>query len=85
MTLNQFFDALKEKYHMTAALVVQGSKMIFMPVMPGHMSRLTQPILKFLKTSQNKKYADLVVSYKSQHEDPDHEDDMGPIVRYYYK
>jgi len=85
MTLNQFFEALKAKYHMSAALVVQGSKMIYMPIMPGHNKRLVEPIFKYLKTLPDKPYVDLVVSYQSQHAGADQEDDMGPIVRYYYK
>lgn len=79
-TLKNFIEALKAKYNLNAVMVVQGVKMIYVPIMPGHNKRLPQLISSLIKITPGKPYVDLVVSYSINSE----EEEMGPTVRYYY-
>ena len=42
-TIQQFITALHEKYTVEASMIVQGVKMIYVPMMPGHRKRLPHP------------------------------------------
>ncbi|XP_060103829.1 ubiquitin-like modifier-activating enzyme 6 [Heteronotia binoei] len=81
-TLSDFINAVKEKYGIEPTMVVQGVKMLYVPVMPGHVKRLKLTMQKLVKPSVDKKYVDLTVSFAPE---TDGEEDLpGPPVRYYF-
>uniref|UniRef100_A0A8D2KR09 E1 ubiquitin-activating enzyme n=1 Tax=Varanus komodoensis TaxID=61221 RepID=A0A8D2KR09_VARKO len=81
-TLLDFINAVKEKYGIEPTMVVQGVKMLYVPVMPGHVKRLKLTMQKLVKPTANKKYVDLTVSFAPE---TDGEEDLpGPPVRYYF-
>lgn len=81
-TLLDFINAVKEKYGIEPTMVVQGVKMLYVPVMPGHVKRLKLTMQKLVKPSADKKYVDLTVSFAPE---ADGEEDLpGPPVRYYF-
>uniref|UniRef100_F7GVQ7 E1 ubiquitin-activating enzyme n=1 Tax=Macaca mulatta TaxID=9544 RepID=F7GVQ7_MACMU len=81
-TLLDFINAVKEKYGIEPTMVVQGVKMLYVPVMPGHAKRLKLTMHKLVKPSTEKKYVDLTVSFAP---DIDGDEDLpGPPVRYYF-
>ncbi|XP_042840358.1 ubiquitin-like modifier-activating enzyme 6 isoform X1 [Panthera tigris] len=81
-TLLDFINAVKEKYGIEPTMVVQGVKMLYVPVMPGHAKRLKLTMHKLVKPSTEKKYVDLTVSFAP---DTDGDEDLpGPPVRYYF-
>uniref|UniRef100_A0A8C5LD22 Ubiquitin-like modifier-activating enzyme 6 n=1 Tax=Jaculus jaculus TaxID=51337 RepID=A0A8C5LD22_JACJA len=81
-TLLDFINAVKEKYGIEPTMVVQGVKMLYVPVMPGHAKRLKLTMHKLVKPSTEKKYVDLTVSFAP---DTDGDEDLpGPPVRYFF-
>ncbi|KAM6220901.1 ubiquitin-like modifier-activating enzyme 6 [Rhynchocyon petersi] len=81
-TLLDFINAVKEKYGLEPTMVVQGVKMLYVPIMPGHAKRLKLTMHKLAKPSTEKKYVDLTVSFAP---DSDEDEDLpGPPVRYYF-
>ncbi|XP_026542299.1 ubiquitin-like modifier-activating enzyme 6 [Notechis scutatus] len=81
-TLLDFINTVKEKYGIEPIMVVQGVKMLYVPVMPGHVKRLKLTMQKLVKPVVNKKYVDLTVSFAPE---IDGEEDLpGPPVRYYF-
>uniref|UniRef100_A0A670JIS4 Ubiquitin-like modifier-activating enzyme 6 n=1 Tax=Podarcis muralis TaxID=64176 RepID=A0A670JIS4_PODMU len=81
-TLLDFINAVKEKYGIEPTMVVQGVKMLYVPVMPGHVKRLKLTMQKLVKPAANKRYVDLTVSFAPE---TDGEEDLpGPPVRYYF-
>uniref|UniRef100_A0A8D0GKS4 Ubiquitin-like modifier-activating enzyme 6 n=1 Tax=Sphenodon punctatus TaxID=8508 RepID=A0A8D0GKS4_SPHPU len=81
-TLLDFINAVREKYGIEPTMVVQGVKMLYVPVMPGHVKRLKLTMQKLVKPSADKKYVDLTVSFAPE---TDGEEDLpGPPVRYYF-
>ncbi|KAL3866603.1 hypothetical protein ACJMK2_043889 [Sinanodonta woodiana] len=79
LTLKEFLHYFKVTYGFEASMVGQGVKLVYVPFMPQHQKRLTQPMLKLLKATNNQKYVDLVVSFASADEDI-----PGPPVRYFF-
>ncbi|XP_022102923.1 ubiquitin-like modifier-activating enzyme 6 [Acanthaster planci] len=82
-TLQDFTQHFKEKYDMSVSLVVHGVKMIFVPMIPGHMKRLGKRMLELLKPSDGVKYMDLTIGFEPPSEDAD-EDLPAPPVRYHF-
>ncbi|XP_069780802.1 ubiquitin-like modifier-activating enzyme 6 [Narcine bancroftii] len=82
-TLLNFIDAVKETYNVEPTMVVHGVKMLYVPVMPGHVKRLKLTMEKLVKPTLDKKYIDLTVSFAAE-SDGD-EDLPGPPVRYYFR
>uniref|UniRef100_A0A8B9CCV1 E1 ubiquitin-activating enzyme n=1 Tax=Anser brachyrhynchus TaxID=132585 RepID=A0A8B9CCV1_9AVES len=81
-TLLDFINAVREKYGIEPTMVVQGVKMLYVPVMPGHIKRLKLTMQKLVKPSADKKYVDLTVSFAPE---TDGDEDLpGPPVRYYF-
>ncbi|KAF4013022.1 hypothetical protein G4228_004456 [Cervus hanglu yarkandensis] len=81
-TLLDFINAVKEKYGIEPTMVVQGVKMLYVPIVPGHAKRLKLTMHKLVKPSAEKKYVDLTVSFAP---DTDGDEDLpGPPVRYYF-
>lgn len=79
-TLKDFIHTIKVQYNVDASMIVQGVKMIYVPIMgPSHMKRLPQLMTSLVKITPGKPYVDLVVTYSV----PGKEDEMGPPVRYY--
>ncbi|XP_068089586.1 ubiquitin-like modifier-activating enzyme 6 [Hyperolius riggenbachi] len=81
-TLLDFINAVREKYGIEPTMVVQGVKMLYVPVMPGHAKRLKLTMHKLVKPGPDKKYVDLTVSFAP--ESSEEEDLPGPPVRYYF-
>ncbi|XP_043826790.1 ubiquitin-like modifier-activating enzyme 6 [Dromiciops gliroides] len=81
-TLSDFINAVREKYGIEPTMVVQGVKMLYVPVMPGHIKRLKLTMHKLVKPSTEKKYVDLTVSFAPENDGD--EDLPGPPVRYYF-
>ncbi|KAK2492276.1 hypothetical protein MC885_019356 [Smutsia gigantea] len=81
-TLLDFINAVKEKYGIEPTMVVQGVRMLYVPIMPGHAKRLKLTMHKLVKPSTEKRYVDLTVSFAP---DADGDEDLpGPPVRYYF-
>ncbi|XP_063314807.1 ubiquitin-like modifier-activating enzyme 6 [Pelobates fuscus] len=82
-TLLDFINAVKEQYGIEPTMVVQGVKMLYVPVMPGHAKRLKLTMHKLVKPGVDKKYVDLTVSFAPE---IDQDEDLpGPPVRYYFR
>nr|DBA28735.1 TPA: hypothetical protein GDO54_009041 [Pyxicephalus adspersus] len=81
-TLQDFINAVREQYGIEPTMVVQGVKMLYVPVMPGHAKRLKLTMHKLVKPGADKKYVDLTVSFAP--ESSEDEDLPGPPVRYYF-
>ncbi|XP_038073495.1 ubiquitin-like modifier-activating enzyme 6 [Patiria miniata] len=81
--LKDFMQHFKDTYGLDISLVVHGVKMIFVPMMPGHMKRLSKSMLELLKPSDGIKYMDLTIGFEPPSEDAD-EDLPAPPVRYYF-
>uniref|UniRef100_A0A8C5LM56 Ubiquitin-like modifier-activating enzyme 6 n=1 Tax=Leptobrachium leishanense TaxID=445787 RepID=A0A8C5LM56_9ANUR len=82
-TLLDFINAVKEQYGIEPTMVVQGVKMLYVPVMPGHAKRLKLTMHKLVKPGADKKYVDLTVSFAPE---IDQDEDLpGPPVRYYFR
>ncbi|KAM8939696.1 ubiquitin-like modifier-activating enzyme 6 [Pelodytes ibericus] len=82
-TLLDFINAVKEQYGIEPTMVVQGVKMLYVPVMPGHAKRLKHTMHKLVKPGTDKKYVDLTVSFAPEVDED--EDLPGPPVRYYFR
>ncbi|XP_077988676.1 ubiquitin-like modifier-activating enzyme 6 isoform X2 [Glandiceps talaboti] len=78
--LQDFRKYFKDKFGLEPSMVVHGVKMIFVPIMPGHIKRLPQTMVKLLKPSDSQNYMDLTVAFDSEAG----EDVPGPPVRYYF-
>ncbi|XP_063775996.1 ubiquitin-like modifier-activating enzyme 6 [Pseudophryne corroboree] len=81
-TLLDFINAVREQYGIEPTMVVQGVKMLYVPVMPGHAKRLKLTMHKLVKPGADKKYVDLTVSFAPESDED--EDLPGPPVRYYF-
>ncbi|KAM4707570.1 ubiquitin-like modifier-activating enzyme 6 isoform 1-T2 [Discoglossus pictus] len=81
-TLLDFINAVREQYGIEPTMVVQGVKMLYIPVMPGHAKRLKLTMQKLVKPGADKKYVDLTVSFAPESDED--EDLPGPPVRYYF-
>ncbi|XP_040180679.1 ubiquitin-like modifier-activating enzyme 6 [Rana temporaria] len=81
-TLLDFINAVREQYGIEPTMVVQGVKMLYVPVMPGHAKRLKLTMHKLVKPGADKKYVDLTVSFAP--ESNEDEDLPGPPVRYHF-
>jgi ubiquitin-activating enzyme E1-like protein 2 len=67
--------------------VIQGSKTIYMPIMPGHSKRLGETMIKLLKkdTSQGEKFVDLFITYAECDKDESRDrNNLCPPIRYYF-
>ncbi|XP_053317677.1 ubiquitin-like modifier-activating enzyme 6 [Spea bombifrons] len=82
-TLLDFINAVKEQYGIEPTMVVQGVKMLYVPVMPGHAKRLKLTMHKLVKPGAGKTYVDLTVSFAPEADEA--EDLPGPPVRYYFR
>jgi len=80
--LKDFIQHFKVKLDLEVNMVCEGVRMIFVPIMPGHMKRVNDLMSKLLKPKKGDMYTDLVVSYTSTMDDD--EDLPSPPVRYYY-
>ncbi|CAJ0966814.1 unnamed protein product [Ranitomeya imitator] len=81
-TLLDFINAVKEHYGIEPTMVVQGVKMLYIPVMPGHAKRLKLTMHKLVKAGADRKYVDLTVSFAPEADED--EELPGPPVRYYF-
>lgn len=79
-TLKSFINHFKDKYNFEVTLVAVGVKMLYIPILPGHMKRLNQTMMKLVNPAPESKYVDLIVSFEGEDED----DLPGPPVRYYF-
>lgn len=78
-TIKQFISDVTARFKITPTMIVQGVKMIYVPLMPGHSKRLNQPISNFINRQGNQNYVDLVVTFDSD----TGEDVNGPPIRYF--
>ncbi|XP_076443646.1 ubiquitin-like modifier-activating enzyme 6 [Babylonia areolata] len=79
-TLQQFLNSCKEQFGFEATAVVNGVKIIYMPIMAPHKKRLPQTMMKLIKPEPGNAYVDLVVCF----EDDKEEEIEGPPVRYFF-
>ncbi|XP_072037790.1 LOW QUALITY PROTEIN: ubiquitin-like modifier-activating enzyme 6 [Amphiura filiformis] len=81
--LADFVKYFQDKHDLTVSMVVNGTKMVYVPIMPGHMKRLPQKMCDLIKFSDGIKYVDLTVGFEP--EDPDEDEDLsGPPIRYHF-
>ncbi|XP_075463762.1 ubiquitin-like modifier-activating enzyme 6 [Ascaphus truei] len=81
-TLLDFINAVREEYGIEPTMVVQGVRMLYVPVMPGHAKRLKLTMQKLVKPGADRKYVDLTVSFAPEIDED--EDLPGPPVRYFF-
>ena len=79
-TIKQFIGDVTERFKIIPTMIVQGVKMVYVPLMPGHSKRLNLPVSNFINKHQNQNYTDLVVTFDSD----TGEDVNGPPIRYFY-
>ncbi len=91
LTLQQFIAKLKDKYKLTASGIMNGSKVVWLPVMPGHAKRLAEPMAKLIKgpvgvnTLTTNDYVDLSITYaECDNIDHGNRNSLCPPVRYYF-
>ncbi len=91
LTLQKFIDTIKDKYKLTPSGIMNGSKVIWLPVMPGHAKRLNEPMIKLIKglTAAThvspSDYVDLSMTYSECDEiDNGNRNNLCPPVRYYF-
>jgi len=80
-TLQQFLDAVKQKYKVEVTMVVQDSRMVYVPFMPGHTARLPKLMTKLIKPPT----AQLVKLSITAAVEGEEEDISLPPVKYYVK
>ena len=83
-TLADFVKHFQREYNLTVSMVCQGVKMIYMPIMPGHIKRLKQTMKKLVKPSSGSAYVDLIVAFASDGGEDEEEDLPAPPVRYFF-
>ncbi|OQV16884.1 Ubiquitin-like modifier-activating enzyme 6 [Hypsibius exemplaris] len=88
-TMQNFIDAVKAKYNVTVSSILLGSKMVYMPFMPGHGKRLGQTFSTYLDLPDSEDYLDLSVDMET---DSNMDGDGGdgdmvlwPPIRYYFR
>jgi len=79
ITVRGVCQYFKEKYNLTVTGIFQGVSMIYVPIMPGHESRLPKRLRRLLERQKGQKYIDLVVTF----ENDDGSDVNGPPVRFW--
>jgi len=79
ITLGTFCEHFKNKYNLTVTGVFQGVQMVYVPLMPGHNSRLPKKLRRLITREKGQKYVDLIVTF----ENDDGSDVNGPPVRYW--
>lgn len=79
ITLSDFCNHFKKKYGLTVTGVFQGVQMVYVPLMPGHDSRLPKKLRRLIAREKGQKYVDLIVTF----ENDDGSDVNGPPVRYW--
>ncbi|XP_039269540.2 ubiquitin-like modifier-activating enzyme 6 [Styela clava] len=81
--LKDFIQHFHEKYNLTISAVVHGSRMIYIPIMPGHSKRLDHLMTKLIKIGdKNTLYVDLTATFENPSDDSD--DLSCPPIRYYF-
>nr|BEH82873.1 ubiquitin/FAT10-activating enzyme [Halocynthia roretzi] len=84
-TLKDFIEYFRTKYLLDVSMVMQGTRMVYVPIMPGHSKRLGQPMAKLIKMAKPvPNYVDLIIAFINK-EDEDGEDLSCPIIRYYFE
>ena len=89
MKLREFIDEVKKQHNLTVSGVISGAKAIYIPVMPGHVKRLNETMLKLIKGPnadvKNFEYVDLTLTYAECDEiDNGNANNLCPPVRYYF-
>lgn len=79
-TLQQFLNACRTNFGFEATAVVNGVKIIYMPMMAPHKKRLPQSMLKLIKPEPGITYVDLIICF----ENDKGEEVEGPPVRYFF-
>lgn len=85
--LQEFNQHFKTKYELDVSMVAIGAKLIFLPIMPGHMKRLKQKMVDLIKVGEGVQYVDLTISFDQLDDDEDEESGVEkgvPPIRYYF-
>jgi ubiquitin-activating enzyme E1-like protein 2 len=81
-TLKDFLKHFLDRHGLEPSMVVHGTKMIYVPVMPGHRKRLPERMLKLINPPKGTEYVDLTVSFSV----PGVDDDKPiPPIRYFFQ
>jgi len=78
-TLQDFLDKMKIKYQLEVTMVVQDSRMVYVPIMPGHKNRLPKNMTSLVKNPDSSGAVLLSVTAAAE---GDEEDLTVPPVRY---
>jgi len=80
-TLQEFLDCMKTQYGVEVTMVVQDSRMVYVPFMPGHKQRLPKPMSKLVKNLENLPFVTLAVTAAQAGDEE--EDQTLPPVNYF--
>merc|ERR1739838_849889 len=78
-TLQDFLDMMMKKYQLEVTMVVQDSRMVYVPIMPGHKNRLPKMMTSLVKNTDSTGTVLLSVTAAAE---GDEEDLSLPPVRY---
>ncbi|PIK61135.1 putative ubiquitin-like modifier-activating enzyme 6-like [Apostichopus japonicus] len=85
--MQDFVQYFKDKYKLTVSLVVQGTKMIYVSMLPGHKKRLKQTMVELIKPADGIRYVDLTIAFEIEDEEEDFDADgdlPAPPIRYFF-
>lgn len=84
-TLTNLIEHFRSTFGLTVSSVIHGSRMVYVPIMPGHSKRLNQPLVKLIKMrNTSQKYVDLTLGLQNDDMGMDMDDLPCPPVRYYF-
>ena len=79
-TIKEFVNDVTTRFKIKPTMIVQGVKMIYVPlIMPTHSKRTNNPISKYITKSETENYVDLVVTFDNEEGEPID----GPPIRYF--
>lgn len=81
--LQDLINHFLKTHNLKISMVCEGVKMVYMPVMPGHMKRPKELMTKLLNPKPGVEYTDLIIGFEP---DSYEDDDLpAPPVRYFYQ
>jgi molybdopterin/thiamine biosynthesis adenylyltransferase len=82
--LQDFLDSLSSQFAIRATMVVQGTKMVYVKIMPTHKNRKTKIMSSLIRKDPGSDFAILSITMESDNPDEDAEDLSAPPIKYYW-